>query len=662
MEKSTLKDRNPVPFEESFWQGGENNMEKFTLRDRFKIPDYDRRKDMSTGKLAFDDEKCIRCGICTTLCPGRSVLMDKTPEGEKGLPYLDEIAPDVGLCIACGCCLAACPTGAISIERGFRPGHFYKRLTQPPEMVYPHRYSMSKVVSKFDKRLISKDPTARFNSMPTMPKAMANEIKETIALARKFNDTVVRPLALETDIKTFEDPEYLPWELVEKANEWGFYTMFIPKFVGGQGRSMMSLLYFLEEITSVCVSMANVIGVHYLGMAGILCSWNLPLAVKIFNETAKGERTGKPCIISYAITEPDAGTDVEDVKLVDRGRVTCHLEKVEGGYIVNGTKIFISMGHVSEWCCVTGYTDLKKPSENTVNFAVKTGMEGFSFGRHEKKMGQRASIASELVFEDCFIPDEYVITDASSVKGRLFSMSSKKLTERHIHYVLGGSRPAVAAFGIGIARGAYEEALKFARETEVDGKLLINHEWVQSMLAEMYMNVAIGRLCYLEAHNAECVHWGLTGLIYYTGGLYDLMQWRPLYYLMKYLPRSLVNGICTFFLATFKPTGRLFTWLSRLAFFNMGRLSIQQNASGWASLAKFVSTDAGVKNSQMALELMGQAGLRHDRGMEKILRDGKLLQIYEGTNQLNRINMFECLIERTVLQAKVFDDSYKRGK
>jgi alkylation response protein AidB-like acyl-CoA dehydrogenase len=85
-------------------------------------------------------------------------------------------------------------------------------------------------------------------------------------------------------------------------------------------------------------------------------------------------------------------------------------------------------------------------------------------------------------------------------------------------------------------------------------------------------------------------------------------------------------------------------------------LEAQKRCSGWASIAKFLGTDMGMKNSQMALEMMGQAGLRHEQGAEKILRDSKLLQIYEGTNQLNRINLFNCLIARCVPQARVFEE------
>jgi len=251
---------------------------------------------------------------------------------------------------------------------------------------------------------------------PRMPKHMVRQTREIIAIARKFNQEVARPIALELDRKTHEDPDYMPWDLVELCNRWGFYTMWIPKMFGGKGYNMPSMSYFVEEVGSVCLGIANVIGVHYLGVAGVMSSANARLTKRILSEVIEGEKTGKPCLIALAITEPTAGTDVEEVDLADKGKITCHAKRVKDGYIVNGTKVFISMGHVSTWTVLYAYTDLKKPSETTVALMVKAGMKGFSFGTHENKMGQRACPASVLIFEDCFIPDELVLFDTDMAK------------------------------------------------------------------------------------------------------------------------------------------------------------------------------------------------------------------------------------------------------
>lgn len=498
---------------------------------------------------------------------------------------------------------------------------------------------------KEDKSLLEREPRfddsyCSMQAIPKIPTAQLKEIRALVSHARRFNDEVVRPMALKTDLKTYQGPEYLPWDLVQKANEWGFYTMFIPKFFGGQGWALPGLNYVVEELASACVGIANVVFVHYLGFGTILASWNIPLVNKICREVAEGERTGNPCLITLAITEPGAGTDVEEVELVDRGKVTCYAEKVKGGYIVNGSKIFISMGHVSTWHGLVAYTDLKKPSENTVMLAARTGMKGLTFGKHEDKMGQRACPASELIFEDCFIPDECVLLDSRTMRKSPLR-DTGELVNQIIHYVVEASRPAVGAFGTGVARGAYEHALKFASETAVDGKLLINHEWAQIMLAEMYKNVITGRLAYCEANFSNSLE----------GGIFSFLQIKPLYYYLKYIPQFVID---TFFVPCYKL--KLVDWFFHQIYVEGQSLEAQKRCSGWSSIAKFFGTDMGMKNSQMALEMMGQAGLRHDRGAEKILRDSKLLQIYEGTNQLNRLNLFNCLIARSVPQARVFEE------
>jgi len=497
--------------------------------------------------------------------------------------------------------------------------------------------------SNGSKALLEREP--RFDdmavsllAMPRLPKAMVKETKQAIELARRFNDAVVRPYALELDRKKHEDPDFLPWEFVEEANRWGLYTLFMPTLFGGQGVNFPALSYFLEELGSACTGMSNLVGVHYLGVATLCASWNIRLMNKIMRDTGEGEKTGKPCLISLAITEPGAGTDVEEVDLISKAQLACQAKKVKGGYVVNGRKIFISNGHLSFWHMLVCYEDLKNPQDTVVMLAIKNGMKGFSFGRQERKMGQKGCPASELIFEDCFVPDDLVCIDAE--QGKKLKGSPKETHMQIIDYIVAASRAGVGAFGVGVARGAYEEALRFARETEVDGKPLINHEWAQCMLAEMYKNVAVGRLTYEEANYANDLH-----------GMFKVMEWKPIFYYLKYMPKPIMDKVIQPFLNL-----GVVTWLFRKIYFDWQKDTDYQCASGWGSLAKFAATDIGVKNGQLALEMMGRAGLRHDRGAEKHLRDSKLLQIYEGTNQLNRLNLFKCLIGRDVPGARVFEE------
>jgi len=499
--------------------------------------------------------------------------------------------------------------------------------------------SRSEVKSKISRYPEFEDAALSLHYARRMPKAMLKETQEVVAIARKFNDEVGRPLALALDRKTHEDPNFFPWELVKKANEWGFYTMWVPKLFGGKGYNMPSLSYFVEEIGSVCLGIANVICVHYLGIAGLMMAGNARVVKKVMKEVAEGERTGNPCIIALAITEPTAGTDVEEIDLEDKGKITCHAKKVKDGYIVNGSKIFISMGHLSKWTVLYAYTDLKKSSESTVIMMVKEGMKGFTIGTHENKMGQRICPASVLTFEECFIPDELVMLEPSSVK-KFTDQKVRDIKMRHIDYIVSITRPAVGSFGTSAARGAFEAALKYANETEMDGKLMINSEWVQCMLAEMYKNVRLGRLAYTEANYAN-----------QHRGVYNLLQMKPIYYMLKYLPKAYFDTVMFPLLDT-----RLATWLLSKWYLDWQKPKDQHCCTGLGSLAKFSCTDIGVRNCQMALELMGQTGLRHENGVEKILRDAKLLQIYEGTNQLNRLNLFKSLIAPAFPKARVFEE------
>jgi acyl-CoA dehydrogenase len=486
---------------------------------------------------------------------------------------------------------------------------------------------------KFDDVMCSLRATGK------QPKGIIAETKKVIAIARKFNKEVSRPAVLALDRKMHEDHDCLPWEYVEEANKRGFYTMFIPKIFGGQGYSMSTAGYFIEELASVCLSMANIVGVHYLGVTMLCSSWNIRMIDKLCREVAAGEKSGKPCLLSLAMTEPDAGTDSQNVEFMNTGSLRCHAKKVSGGYVLNGTKIFISMGHLSAWHMVHAYTDLKKGSQNTVMLAVETGTKGFSFGKKENKMGQKASVASELIFNDCFVPDKLVCIDNRDIAG--LSRNRKDTNEQIFAYIWGASRMGVGSFGAGAARGAFETALRFAAENKIDGQLLINHEWCQARLAEMYKNVAVARTTYTEANYVNGLH-----------GLWKLLNIKSLYYLMKYTPARLLGKIG--FWLNQKP---IITRIYRMICLDMQKDEEIDRVDGWGSLAKFSCTDAGVANCRMALEIMGQAGIRHDQGAEKMLRDSKLLQIYEGTNQVNRINVFKRLVARSCPGVKTMSAS-----
>ena len=482
------------------------------------------------------------------------------------------------------------------------------------------------------------DITISLRNAPKMPKAIVRETQKAVAIARKFSELIIQPGALKLDKKIQRDPGYLPLNYIRKANEIGFYSMFIPKAMGGKGFSLLSLGPFVEELATSCMGIANLIMDHYLAISALSASLNMVQMNKMFRLIRQGEKTGEPCIFSTAITEPDAGTDVLEMELLDKGIITCHAKKVDGGYMVNGSKVFISNGHVSTWHIIIACTDINKPSENRVLLAIKNGTNGFSFGRVEKKMGQKACPASELIFNNCFIADEFILSDTAQAKNYT-NKSVKKVSEILMADILSASQTGIGAFGAGAARGAYQGALTFASETEVDGILLINHEWAQCMLAEMYKNAVTARLTYMESSYAN----GLYGFL-------SLLHKKPVYYYLKYSSRLQLDKFM-------KPVfnWRFSTWLVRKLHFLLHREEDSQRVSGLGSLTKFTATDLGMKNCHMALEMMGQTGIRHDNRMEKQLRDAKLLQIYKGTNQLNRLNLFKCLIGRDIPGVRCFE-------
>lgn len=483
---------------------------------------------------------------------------------------------------------------------------------------------------QFDDFTFSQKATTR------QPNGIYKEIKEVVALARRFNDEVIRKYDLDMDRTMQQDYTYLPWDLVRKANEWGFFSMWFPKLFGGKGYSIPTLAHFMEETGSVCLGLSNLICVHYLAVTSMFSSWNLRVVNKLCRMVAEGERTGEPCLLSTAITEPGAGTDVEEVDLVDSANLGCYATRVEGGYKLNGSKVFISSGHVSTFHIVISYVDKGLPSENVVMLPVKTGSPGFRFGRAEHKMGVKICPASELIFEDCFVPDDMVLIHPDDSAKR--KQGAKHANAMLLDSVLAASRAGVAAWGTAAARGAYETALDFALSTEVEGKLLVNHEWAQCMLAEMYKNVSLGRLAYEETNYA-------VGLY----GIFKTIQFKPFYYYLKFMPQPILDKLVAPFVDM-----PVMSWLYKKIHLDWSKEKDYYRTAGWGSLAKFASTDLGMKNCQMALEMMGQTGLRQDRRAEKILRDSKLLQIYEGTNQLNRLNLFKCLVAKGNPKIKVF--------
>jgi len=471
------------------------------------------------------------------------------------------------------------------------------------------------------------DWSAGLAAVSDLPATVRQDVADALELARRFNAAVVRPQALHIDRMALDHPGFVPHELIRRANEWGLFTLWLPSLFGGKGWNFLSLYAFLEEVSTACVGVANVIGVHYMGVATLTASWNLRLAERVFTDVCRGERDGEPCLISLAMNEPGAESEVAEVELLDRAELgTCSVRQADGGHVLNGHKTFVHNGPISCWHMVVACEDLSRPADTLVVLAVRAGAPGCRVGGTERKMGQRACLVSELMFERCEVPPDQVAFDRRTTEG--LSRSHREVAQTLLDYVVSCTRAGVAAFSAGVARGAFDATRDYAARKSVPGGRLIEQQWAQALLADMGIHASLARQAYLESATAN-------GL----GGLFRMMFFRPLYWADQLMPM----GVWRF------AARRILRWPEATRWFQQRFLDAQppewqRLTSGLASMAKVAASDFAVRNAGLAIELTGPDGLRHEMGMEKRLRDAKVLQVYEGTNELNRINFFKCRV------------------
>jgi len=434
--------------------------------------------------------------------------------------------------------------------------------------------------------------------------------------AHAFAQQHVRPLALDIDQRAAADPRYVDWDLVKAGCEHGLLSLAIPSAAGGQGGLVQEMCVTLEELCAACPGVGNIFGAHGLGMLPLLVTgvthWD-----GLLHDIAVAERQGRPVLMACAVTEPDAGTDVEEVGLMRRGKITSRAVHVAGGWRLNGTKRFISNGSLADWVTVCMPSDPKRPAETWTCFLVDAHSEGFSVGRVEHKMGQRACPAAELIFDDVFVPDERVV-------GRPGDGMPCTLL------VLAASRPAVAAIATGIARGAYDRVLGWLEQEPT----LIGRQQVQLALARMEEEIHLARQGYLDA--ATEVDATISPALHH-----------PLVRAMRMVPsatrrRPLVRRWIT------SPWARQ-TTVAVLRHTVTDRAVTRSLAL--SSLAKAHAADVAVSVTGLALELVGLDAGEIRAELEKLWRDAKLTQIYEGTNQLNRLTVYRGLSRQETMVA-----------
>ncbi len=444
------------------------------------------------------------------------------------------------------------------------------------------------------------------------------ELQRLRARARRFAEEHMRPRALEIDRRTGEDPGSFDWDLVRAGAEHGMLSFLIPKPAGGAGGLSTQAAVVMEELCAACPGIALIFGAHALGISPLLLGgpsqWDGVLA-----ELVASERTGEPLLMACAITEPEAGTDVEDPDLLARARITSHARRVPGGFRLSATKRFISNGSVARWITILMATDPRRAAETWTCFLVDTRSEGFAVARVEHKMGQRACPAAELTLDGVFVPEERVV-------GREGDGAAATMI------VLACSRPPVGAIATGIARGAYERVLGWLAEDRA-ARGLLERQHVQLALAGMEEEIHLARQLYMDAAT-ELDHTALGPVMSHRGV-------RALAHVPASVRgRAPVRG----WLSSERARDATVALLHRIT----SERAVTRSLA-LSSMAKARGGDVAMRVTGAALELAGLRAGPVRAELEKLWRDAKLCQIYEGTNQLNRLEVYRGLCRRETI-------------
>jgi len=356
-------------------------------------------------------------------------------------------------------------------------------------------------------------------------------------LARRLAEERVLPVRAELDEK-----EEFPRTIIKDLADADMFRVFIPEEYDGLGGGCLELCLVTEELSRVCSSVAISYAASALGTMSLLEYGTEEQKRKYLPDVAGGKK-----LAAFALTEATAGSDVSAIKTTAR--------REKAGYVINGTKQFITNGGEAELYTIIALTNPEKGSRGASAFLVKTDTPGFSFGKKEKKMGLRASATRELVFRNCLIPEENLIGREGA--GLIMAL---RLFDR--------SRPGVAAQAVGLAQGALEAAVDYARQRIQFGHPIISLQAVQLMLADMATEVEAARL-----------------LVYAVA-------------------RTIDSG------------ARKFT--------------------EEAAMAKVFASDTAMKVTTNAVQILGGVGYMRDYPAEKMMRDAKITQIYEGSNEALR--------------------------
>jgi butyryl-CoA dehydrogenase len=369
-------------------------------------------------------------------------------------------------------------------------------------------------------------------------------------LCRQITDEKIIPIAAQLD-KT----EEFPWDVVKVMAEADIFGVYIDEKYGGMGGGLLELCIATEEFSRGCAGIALAFSATALGTDPILLFGSEEQKEKYLPSIASGKR-----LAAFAITEPAAGSDASAMQTTAK--------KDGDHYILNGTKHFITNGGEAEIYTVVAMTNKERGARGASIFIVEKGTPGFTFGKKEDKLGIRGSATRELIFTDCRIPKENMI--GKEGQGFLIAMKTFDM-----------SRPGIGAQALGIAQGAFEASVKYAKERKQFGKSISSFQGIQFMLADMATQIEAAR-----------------ALVYASA-------------------RQIDAGSNT------------------------------KTISKDSSMAKLFASDVAMKVTVDAVQIFGGYGYMKEYPVEKYMRDAKITQIYEGTNQIQRNIIALNLIKET---------------
>jgi len=373
------------------------------------------------------------------------------------------------------------------------------------------------------------------------------DLEEFRAKIREFAEREIAPNAEKLDRE-----EVFPWENIRRLAKEGLMGATIPKEWGGLGLSYREYAIAIEEVSRACSSTGVIMAVHNSVATYPLYRWgNEGQKKRYLMDLASGRKLG-----AFALTEPQAGSDASAVRT--------RAVKKGGKWILNGNKVFITNGNKADVVLVFATTDPKKGRDGMLILIVEKGMDGFTYGTVEEKMGMRGSVAAELVFENVEVPEENVLVP----EGEGFKVGLE---------ILDTGRIGIGAQAVGIAQAALDEALKYSKERVQFGKPISRFQAVQWMLAEAQTRIDASRL--LVDHAA---HLKDSGLPY----------------------------------------------------------------SRAAAEAKYYASETARVVTNYAVQIHGGYGYLTGYRVERLYRDAKVTEIYEGTTEIQKIVIAHDLLRR----------------